>query len=376
MPSLAEEVRELFKGLNSPEWWDRSHIIKRLREYPEELYLPLLEEALRDHENDTLRNGAMEFYRVLGSRGVPSLGRLLKDRDDEVRVFAATLLGEIGDPSAVPLLIEALNDPAPNVRASAVEAVGRLGAPEAVEPLKRMISDEPWVAMAAIKAMADIGTEEALQFLYTQLTERCPYASMVLEVLETSGGEEAIEFLLPLLNESPLRELAVKALVGICRREGIRLRPEDLQSYLESLLELYRSAQEDVSRAAFLCLCWGRHQKAIPVYVEALQDEDLQEYAIEALLEVGEGAVPHLLEILRDTTASQRPVIARLLLQLGGYTGLKEFMDDPDPEVRTEVALALGFLDEPEARQLLQMMTEDPEEEVRMAAKKSLQKKG
>ena len=55
--------------------------------------LPALEAALRDDENAALRNAAMEIYVKMGPRPRRPLLALLRDADEEVRNFAAVMLG-------------------------------------------------------------------------------------------------------------------------------------------------------------------------------------------------------------------------------------------------------------------------------------------
>jgi HEAT repeat protein len=369
-----EDIRTLLKDLDSTEWWERNNIIKKLLQYPEELYLPFLEEALKDHENDTLRNASMEFYRIVGSKALSSLLKLINDRDEEVRLFAATLLGDIKDPSAIPLLVEGLKDPSANVRASCAEALGKIGDPKAVSPLANAIEDEPWVAMAAIKALGDIGGEEALNVLYKNL-DREEYRGMIIEALEESGDIASIEYLFPILKDPHMRELALKAIVNISCREGTIPDTESLRDHMSLFIELQQSPQPDIRKAAFIALCWTRDVRGLPYYIDALEDEELQEYAIEAILGIGKEAVPALADALRDTGRFHRVIIAKIISSLEAHNVLIEFFDDIDPEVRTEVALALGFINSEEADKILSDMLDDPEDEVRMAAEKSIRQR-
>jgi HEAT repeat protein len=95
-----------------------------LRRGLEEDY-PALEEAVRDHHNADLRNGAMEVLVAFGEAAVPGLSRLLADRDEELRNLSAVMLGNIGSRLAVSALIEALEDRDANVAHGAAEALGK-----------------------------------------------------------------------------------------------------------------------------------------------------------------------------------------------------------------------------------------------------------
>src|SRR5574340_919399 len=106
-----EEIRVLLGNLKNRDWWVRKDTIRKLLDYPEDLYLSDLERWLRNGEDALLRNAAMEIYRELGERALGSLVFLLRDEDSDVRIFSANVLGDIRDSAALGALIAALQDP-------------------------------------------------------------------------------------------------------------------------------------------------------------------------------------------------------------------------------------------------------------------------
>ena len=95
-----EEIRVLLNNLKNSDWWIRKETIRKLLDYPENLYMSDLEEWLRNGEDALLRNASMETFKELGERALGSLGCLLRDEDVDVRIFAANVLGDIMDPAA------------------------------------------------------------------------------------------------------------------------------------------------------------------------------------------------------------------------------------------------------------------------------------
>jgi len=78
-------------------------------------------------------------------------------KESDVRINAASVLGEICDPRAVKPLIKALDDADSDVRSNAAEALGRIGEP-AVAPLIRALGDTgEHVRRAATEAFVNIG---------------------------------------------------------------------------------------------------------------------------------------------------------------------------------------------------------------------------
>ena len=364
-----EKIQKLLKQLNSPDWWARSAAIKSLLLHNERDYLPALEKALKNHENALLRNASMELYVALGARALPSLLALLKEDDPEVRIFAANLLGDIKDKRAVQDLIKATKDTDSNVRVASTEALGKIRASEAVAALKEVLDDEPWVVMSAIKSLGDIGGENALNVLYECL-EKDEYRGITFDAIEVAGDEEAIEHIMPFVERDDTREWALKAVINIATRAGIRIVPEYFLNLVPHLLALQHSPHPEIRKAAFIAMAWSEDVRGIPSFINALNDDELQEYAIGAILAIGEQAVPEIIDALKDPERAQRCVLANLLSMMGEHMALMQFSEDHDPEVRVEVALAAGTIHSSRTDGILIKMLDDPDDEVRLAAQK------
>lgn len=364
-----QEIKSLLKELSNADWWARGDAIRKLFSHSGDDYFPCLEEALKDHENANLRNAAMECYIFLGVRGLPSLSRLIRNDDPEVRLFAANLLGDIADRRSIPELINAITDTEYNVRIACAESLGKMRDPEALSALRKAVEDEPWVAMSAIKSIGEIGGDSALEILYGCL-ERDEYRGITFDAIEKAGNENSIRHLTPFVDRDDMRELALRAVVNIAIRKGIRLMPEYFINMIPLLLSLQRSSDPETGRAAFIALAWAEDLRALPHLIDALNDEDLQEYAIGGILNIGERAVPEIIDALKDTLRPQRNVLARLLSMAGEHIALLQFCNDEDPEVRVEVTLALEEIDSARAKEILLAMMDDPDDEVRMAARK------
>ena len=98
----------------------------------------VIDAALRDHEDAVARNAAMEVY--VARAELQPLHELLRDADEEIRSFAAGMLGNIGEGASTDVLARALDeDTDVNVRHSAAVALGQLGASAAVPQLIRAL---------------------------------------------------------------------------------------------------------------------------------------------------------------------------------------------------------------------------------------------
>lgn len=371
----AQDVLNILNTLKCADWWQRRNLIGGLIAHHEDLYIQVIEEWLKNGDDAHLRNVSMEIFRHLGPRSLPSLIRLLKDEDADVRVFSANVLGDIGNEGVLDALMNALKDREVNVRAAAAEALGKIGEVRAVEALAALIGDISWVTMAAIEAIGEIGGTDAMSVLHGCL-ENEQYRGIACEAIEKTGGASSVYYLLPYLERGGNWELALKAMVGISEREGMRLQPINLMGRIPAIAGLLGSSQEGIRKAALVALIWAEDPAAIPLFIDALDDEDLHEYAVRGLLSLAGNAVPSIIETLRRKEGKNRAVLAKVLSMCGHDGALLTFAGDDDPEVRTEVALAAASLDTPEAREVLSLLNRDTVCEVRDAALSALKKSG
>ena len=101
-------VPPLLVAVADDSWPVRQAAVEQLAAFRLEVLLPSLEDALRDGENASVRNAAMEIYVRVGPAAAAPLLVLLRDADEEVRQFSAVMLGSLKDLAAVVALIGAL----------------------------------------------------------------------------------------------------------------------------------------------------------------------------------------------------------------------------------------------------------------------------
>ena len=360
--------------MSKKDWWSRQKAITELVKHPEKEYALTLEEAIRNHDNANIRNTAMEIYKALGERALPYLFPLLSDKDHEVRLFSANILGEIGDRKALPCLLASIKDTDENVRIASAEALGKIGHEEALEGLKKALNDDPWVAMSALQAIGEIGSGKALDILYGCLDKE-EYQCLAITTIGNKGNNQSIKYLTAFIDRPDTmfhRELALEAIIKIAEREKFKPMPENFSKLVPVLIDLIKSTNSEVKKSAFIALCWSENIKGLPLFLDAIKDEDLQEYAIDGLLSIGKKAAPAITKALKISSGNHRGILAKVLSMLGDNRALIQFKKDENPEVRTEVALALGSVNSNTSIRALLKMLSDPYEEVRMAARRSL----
>jgi HEAT repeat protein len=110
--------------------------------------------------------------------------------DHNIRLAAASALGNVGDSRAVDPLISALDDE-PGVNEMAALALGEIGDPRAVEPLTAILDDENWeLRSSAAKALGKIGDDRAVDPLTNLLRDKNEIVRWhSLQALEAITGE-------------------------------------------------------------------------------------------------------------------------------------------------------------------------------------------
>jgi HEAT repeat protein len=383
--SHAEEaIPPLLLAVADDSWPVRQAASEQLLGFPPALLLPALEEALRDEVNAGRRNAAMEIYVRLGPAAVDPLLGLLQDADEEIRNFAAVMLGNVRDPRSGDGLIAALRDPDVNVRHAAAASLGQIGDVRAVLPLVDALRAEPWLQYPAIHALGEIGDPRAAQALIGLLGDEM-LRGPVLEALGQLAGRDALPHLVRYLYDADtaLRNMAIRAIVGIEQRAtaaGESLDPE-VQAALrrhdivEHLLLMLEDEDPLNRRTAAITLGWLREPRAEPRLIELLAEPALQEYITHALVSIGcvdraayDMGLQHPADQVRQATIRCLAWIA----PPWATDAVAPLIHDPSSEVRAEAAAAVGQLGHEDAAMLLFELLGDESELIQESAMTAL----
>lgn len=133
--------------------------------HDDKLIDPFIQRLRSDDPKQRVRG--VVALRFLKLRNAPALlVPLLKDRDTDVRSWAALVLGEIGDPGTVPSLMTVAEDPhAGDARVNAVQSLGLMKSADAVPLLERLLHDpDPRIPANAAVAIYRITGKKVSQF--------------------------------------------------------------------------------------------------------------------------------------------------------------------------------------------------------------------
>ncbi|MCX5851975.1 MAG: HEAT repeat domain-containing protein [Deltaproteobacteria bacterium] len=300
------------------------------------------------NEDDEIASliAARSWERLAGkkSTAVPRLIELLSDASDDVRMQAATTLGEIHDMKAVLPLLDALGDGNCDVRKKVVVTLGALGDPRAVPLLlERMKEQKCDIREEAAQALEKTGAIPEGP-LIEALSEKNQFiregAAMVLARRSFHGAVDPL--IAALADESSkVRARAAHALGKAADTRAVK-------PLIDALKDTDQAVREEAARA----LGALRTREATDALVEALEDKKNNRYvceeAVAALGETGDpAAVKPLVVSLKDGSRYIREKAAEALGKTGDSSAIEPLtgaLDDEVFKVRANAAYSLDTL--------------------------------
>lgn len=262
---------------------------------------------------------------------------LLSNRDPRTRYRAAGCLGDSGDPAAVEPLAALLTDPDPGVRWKAAEALGKLGLPAVGALTERLRHEDADVRWMAAVALGEIGDPAAVPGLLAALDDPDTYVRSRAAVALAEVGEAALEDLIAAIHNGDER-VRWGAAIALGKIGGDRA--------VEALIKTLPDPDDDVRLRAAAALA-DIGEPAVPRLMDALgtDDDRLREGATAALSQIGRPAVPAVVRALREAG---------------------------DWRIRAGAARVLGRIDDRQAVEALISGLDDAREEVHSAAREAL----
>ena len=383
----------MFELLGDKDWRVRKTIVDGLVDDPQPEVIDGLLGALADPENAGKRNSATEALMRIGGAAIdPIVSRLKDEKDVDVRLSLVNLLGDLRSASGFQTLLDILaHERDINVASSVVSSIGKYRDAAALPHLVRVLQrDDLWLKFHAIEALGEIGDRAALPRilpLYAEKSLRKP----VLEAIGKIADVGTVSFLLKIISEDEKLNLtALRALVRIAEANKPRIvmqadRQLVQRKFRESfpkekvapLIEhLHSTSKRDVKLFILKFLGWSGDTRALPVLMSYLEQPDTAETAAQALIDFGRGAVPSILETLRN--ADEDEVVALLLRTLnviGGTEAIPNilpFLDHENAMIRRLAIETLGDITDPRSIDYLLAKLDDPDIASQQAAVNSI----
>ncbi|WP_103667164.1 HEAT repeat domain-containing protein [Pseudanabaena sp. BC1403] len=361
---------------------------------------------------------------VLGSIGsdnaIESLLKSLHDQSPHVRTKVIEALGLIGNDRAVESLIQTLEDQDSDIRIKSIEVLGKIGNKQAVQPLIQSLQDQDsFVCRRAAEALGEIGDERAIEPLFDILRNRDSNRSSEVEALGKITNDETI-------NPVSTDELDIPCLWEFCQStcdlliaeidDAPKAASEALariggDQVVKHLIDVLKSCSDEVRRFAVEALGIIGSEESIDVLIESLRDPiyEVRQYSAEALGKIRNNrCIAPLIDLLKDKNIlvvgeaicaiekigndqaaediicnlqdenNDNYIRRNLIEALGkiasdkGICHLINMLNDPNPDIRGQVAKILGKTGSRISVESLIQSLQDQETNVRSKAVEAL----
>jgi HEAT repeat protein len=326
---------------------------------PDETCVKPLLAALRDSDA-AVHQLAQETLSTMrpNKKWVPALRTGLRDANPRIAAYAAGALAGLGKDAAeaTPDFCQALSNEDAAVRRGAAEALaGLVPAAGTVAGLFIALDDDSGdVAKAAergLHLLSKLSASEVDHVSRALKSKRARVRLFALGLVEKLGPEakSVSRDLVALITDGDeaVRQQAIAVLVTVAPRSGEL--PKAIAEMLDRAVAS-RSRLVAKEHLATLAKLGPNAEPAVPNIIRLLDDENLQEDAVAALRQVGQPAIPLLIDSLESKDIDHRIVIINTLGEMGpaGKTAMDPLTRIADgdrfPRVRAAASAALKKL--------------------------------
>lgn len=333
-----------------------------------------------------------KIFPSLGKQAIGPLINILQDEeaDEELRWFAARILGEFNDPSVISALVDLLkNSESEELSAMATTALANQGK-SAITALIDLLTQEEW-RLLAVRGLAYIRTKETITPLLSVVNDpKVLVRAMAIEALGSFHDPLVLPVLLTALKDvaASVRKEAVIALgvrsdlkyqlnlvkvlkpllwdfnIDVCQQTAIALGRLGTDEAAEALFSLWESAVTPLplQLQAIRALGWVENPQAIAYLKQIfLQDVSHSHQQLKSQLLVWQEVITVLGQV---QAANLIPLATQVLIELlnSSHPAIKF------AEIRQKLATSLGLLADPQAVDCLQFLLSDSDEVVRLHA--------
>ena len=308
-----EVIRPLVRALGDEYWPVRRNAADSLRRLARFAISTLINHI--NDENTDIQYWVMRILKDVGSQHLEEIITKLKKGNDEERLFAAKAIGAIKDPRAVEPLIAALTDGHDWVRLYAAIALGEIGDRRALTHLISILGEPGFKTSPAIYKIFDRFGEAAVPELISVADEdknirrRCA----AMAILGHLKSETAFDKLMAGLKsqDQDIRAACVEAVANYGSRPEVLPALEQVLKNTSTKLRgrviqaLTAIGTEDVIRPLLMALHKGQLGR------------DGKDGVLNVLTELGDKALPKLIELLGSKQVGLRKASAEALVSIG-----------------------------------------------------------
>jgi HEAT repeat protein len=346
------DLLELLDSLVGDNEWARHEALERLRTVGASVREL---EALAGHlagDDPGRRAGARMALGALATPGGPvadqardRLDRAIASGDADLRILAATAMGESTNTAFLPRLIHAVDDGDPNVVAAAADALGDLGHPAALDPLAALTDHaELWMRAAAVVALGRLRDPAALPSLH-RAAAITGLEGTVVDAVRAIGDPAGLDVLADLCRALP--GPALEAAGSILSAHSDLTPPEwVVEGAREHASSLLAKMEDHDDPAVGRLLGIAATPETIDALVRLAGPHRRSDAAINGLLAVpAERRADPILDRIGETEAEDTVPLLSILPPLDGPDRIQRLvplLSHPDPRVRAAAAEALA----------------------------------
>ena len=377
------EMQEALTSANQEQLFEAAEAIIEIGPYA---ISPLVEIVQNNEKDIEFRCVAVELLSNIGDNAAvsPLITVLAQEEAEELRDAAAVALGVLGSQQATEALIEAMqSDPAAEVRQSAALSLGVLNDPSAITSLVAALNDEDnMVRTNALRGLGELKAEGAIPEIITKLSDQDEYVRYTAtRVLAEIADESVINSLLQKLEDEDdnVRRGAIEAIASFVSPQSTAIVPALIEAIIEDLdWQVRQGTAEALIKIG---------QPAVPELLSAYQSAgtNQREHITYALgnIAMAEPLKTQVIEALTETLSSENKTDAlnaavalyRLGLTEEAYNFALNHLTDEEDSVRTDAARALGKMGDERAISALETaLQQDEDMFVRMAAHAAIEK--
>lgn len=310
----------LVELLGDTDWRVRRAAVESFVEMRPHQAIPSLLMALYDEENAGRRNAAIDVLVRYGREILSFLQPHLNSENLDVRMFLINILGDLRDDSFLDFINQALDHPDTNVASAAIVALGKIGHPESVPHLQRFLEGTNlWLTFQAIEASGEMQDSSLIPEL-ARLYGDAQYRKAIIHTLSRFHHPAAYQALSEALviADGIVDTDALQALLDLyhspapseLKKEEQRLLRDELRRHLtdsriRALLQEYDRASVPLRKQLLQILGLAQSVDAVWLFLQELQNPELQEQAVQALFDCDREATALLLLRLQEDAVDE-----------------------------------------------------------------------
>jgi len=390
---------------------ERERAMEQIIEEPSKEIVEMIIELLYFKET-VIRMFAVDILKKIGKYNMEAVLKLLKDPDEDIRIYTCEILGGMKEKETVPYLIETLKDESPNVRNLACVALGDIGDDSAVDALFSALKDDEWVEFSAIQALGKIGSKKVIAPLFEIFEKESGIVSLIAcETLIDFKEKDIIDRVIETLKtwDNNTRSEYIKVILEKEDEDIFSAMQEKMgQELFEHLVELVRSEDKKSTKILKL-ISYFKEPVAAEVILDSFSgiNPDSDEYydvialfsemssvwasKAQEFFEKDENCMVPLIKaceanqikideeillnkFLTSSVEVKREIVKSLpsIIKQGGSRIIKEALEDPDGHIKGDALLAIGALGLVEFKDKVIELTKNAYMDVRQKALKAL----